>query len=267
MELKSLLIHGGIDGDELTGSVNVPIYQTSTYKQSALGVHKGYEYSRTGNPTRFALERLISDLEGGHTGFAFGSGMAAIAAVLNLFKSGDKILISNNVYGGTYRILDKIFSNNNFNYEIVDTADLTLVESKITNEVKAILIETPANPLMNITDIYEISKLSKQHGILTIVDNTFMTPYLQNPIAFGADIVVHSGTKYLGGHSDLIAGLIVVNNEKLAKRLQFIQNATGGSSSGAAMAAALKLSQKIHKGNIVVVFPDRGDRYFSKNLY
>lgn len=228
MKFESLLIHGGIDGDAATGSVNVPIYQTSTYKQESLGVHKGYEYSRTGNPTRAALEKLISDLEEGFAGFAFGSGMAAISAVLMLFNSGDKILISSNVYGGTYRVLDKIFKNFNLSFEVVDTTDLTLVESKITNEVKAIIIETPANPLMSITDIGGISKIAKQHSILTIVDNTFMTPYLQRPITLGADIVVHSGTKYLGGHSDLVAGLAVVSNEELASKLHFIQNATGG---------------------------------------
>lgn len=228
MKFESLLIHGGIDGDELTGSVNVPIYQTSTYRQAAVGVHKGFEYSRTGNPTREALEKLIAELEAGHAGFAFASGMAAISAVIMLFKSGDKILISSNVYGGTYRVLDKVFKHYGVNFEIVDTTAPSQVEEKITNEVKAILIETPANPLMTITDIAAISNIAKKHGLLTIVDNTFMTPYLQKPIELGADIVVHSGTKYLGGHSDLIAGLAVVNNSELAERLHFIQNSTGG---------------------------------------
>lgn len=228
MKIESLLIHGGIDGDVNTGSVNVPIYQTSTYKQESIGVHKGYEYSRTGNPTRAALEKLITELEGGYAGFAFASGMAAISATIMLFKSGDKILISSNVYGGTYRVLDKIFSNYNIEYEIVDTGNIKLVESKMGKSVKAILIETPANPLMSITDIKEISSLAKKYGLLTIVDNTFMTPYLQRPINLGADIVVHSATKYLGGHSDLIAGLVVVNNSELAEKLHFIQNSTGG---------------------------------------
>lgn len=228
MNIESLLIHGGVDGDELTGAVNVPIYQTSTYKQTALGVHKGYEYSRTGNPTRAALEKLIADLEKGYAGFAFASGLAAISAVLTLFKSGDKIIISDNVYGGTYRIIDKIFTQFNIEYKIVNTSDLRKVEEAIDERTKAIFIETPTNPLMSITDIKEISSIAAARGILTIVDNTFMTPYLQQPLALGADIVVHSATKYLGGHSDLIAGLAVVNNKELAEKLHFIQNATGG---------------------------------------
>lgn len=228
MNIQSLLIHGGVDGDENTGAVNIPIYQTSTYKQSEVGVHKGYEYSRTGNPTREALEKLIAELEGGVSGFAFASGMAAISAVFMLFRSGDKVLISNNVYGGTFRILDKVFKNFNIKYEIVDTGNVRLVEDKITESVKAIFIETPANPLMTITDIKKISEISRNHQLLTIVDNTFMTPYLQNPIKLGADVVIHSATKYLGGHSDLIAGLVAVKNEILAERLHFIQNATGG---------------------------------------
>ena len=228
MNFESLLIHGGIDGDERTGAVNVPIYQTSTYKQTALGENKGYEYSRTGNPTREALETLIAELEKGIAGFAFASGMAAITAVLFLLKSKDKVLISNNVYGGTYRVLDKVFKNFDLDYEIVDTSNYEEVESKISETVKAIIIETPTNPLMSITDIKKISDIGRKHGVLTIVDNTFMTPYLQRPIELGADIVVHSATKYLGGHSDLIAGLVVVNSKELAERLHFIQNATGG---------------------------------------
>lgn len=228
MKIESLLIHGGVDGDEYTGAVNVPIYQTSTYKQPKFGVNKGYEYSRTGNPTREVLEKLISDLEGGFRGYAFGSGMAAITAVISLFKTGDKIIISNNVYGGTFRVLDKIFNNFNLGYKIVDTTKLEEVEKSIDETVKAIYIETPTNPLMDITDIEGIAKIAKQKNILTIVDNTFMTPYLQRPITLGADIVLHSATKYLGGHSDVVAGLVVVNSEELANRLHFIQNSTGG---------------------------------------
>jgi cystathionine beta-lyase len=228
LKIESLLIHGGVDGDRHTGAVNVPIYQTSTYRQSELGVHSGYEYSRTGNPTREALEKLMADLEKGHAGFAFASGMAAITAVLMLFKSGDKILISNNVYGGSFRVLDKVFSSYNMKYELVDTSDIGEVEKSISEDVKAIFIETPTNPLMTITDIGKIAETAKRNGLLTIVDNTFMTPYLQRPIEHGADIVVHSATKYLGGHSDLIAGLAVVNSQELTERLHFIQNSTGG---------------------------------------
>ncbi|AJA49325.1 cystathionine gamma-lyase [Clostridium pasteurianum DSM 525 = ATCC 6013] len=228
MKIESLVIHGGIDGDEKTGAVNVPVYQTSTYKQPSFGHNTGYEYSRTGNPTREALEKLISDLEEGYAGFAFASGMAAITAVISLFKTGDKVIISNNVYGGTFRVLDKVFNNFNIGYKIVDTTDLEAVRNNVDESVKAIYIETPTNPLMDITDIEGISKIAKEKGIFTIVDNTFMTPYLQKPITLGADIVIHSATKYLGGHSDVVSGLVVVNTEELAKRLHFIQNSTGG---------------------------------------
>ena len=226
--IESAFIQGGIYGDKTTGAVNVPIYQTSTYEQSALGENTGWEYSRTGNPTRAAVEALIAELEGGTHGFAFASGMAAIAAALNLFKAGDRVVISSNVYGGTFRILDKIFKNFKLEYTIVDTTNLDNLENALSPDVKAILIESPANPLLTVTDLAGASALSKKHGILTIVDNTFMTPYLQRPLELGADIVVHSATKYLGGHSDLIAGLVVVKDERLAERLAFIQNATGG---------------------------------------
>ncbi len=228
ISLNSKLIHGGVDGDPRTGAVSVPIYQTSTYRQSALGVNSGYEYSRTGNPTREALEKLIAELEEGTAGFAFGSGMAATTAVLSLFQSGDKIIISSNVYGGTFRVLDKVFKNFGLFYEIVDTTDLSLLESRIDPTVKAFLVETPANPLLTITDLAAVSEIAHRHGLLTIVDNTFMTPYLQRPLTLGADIVLHSATKYLGGHSDLVAGLAVTNNPELAQRLAFLQNATGG---------------------------------------
>lgn len=226
--IESALIHGGIDGDEFTGAVNVPIYQTSTYAQQGIGQNKGWEYSRTGNPTRAALEKLIAELEGGTHGFAFASGMAALSTVLTLFKSGDRIIISSNVYGGTFRVLDKVFKNFGVNYSIEDTSNLETLEKKIGSDVKAILIETPANPLLTISDLEGIAKLAKKHGILSIVDNTFMTPYLQRPIEKGIDIVVHSATKYLGGHSDVVAGLVVVNDKDLAERLAFIQNAVGG---------------------------------------
>lgn len=226
--IETGLIHGGIYGDQYTGAVNVPIYQTSTYEQQGLGQNKGWEYSRTGNPTRAALEALIAELEGGSHGFAFASGMAALTAVLSLFNSGDKIIISSNVYGGTFRVLDKIFKNFNISYSIEDTTDLEGLDKKITDDVKAILVETPANPLLTISDLEGIAKIAKKHGILSIVDNTFMTPYLQRPIEQGIDIVVHSATKYLGGHSDVVAGLAVVHNKELAERLAFIQNATGG---------------------------------------
>jgi cystathionine beta-lyase len=226
--IESALIHGGIYGDQYTGAVNVPIYQTSTYEQKGLGENTGWEYSRTGNPTRAALEALIAELEGGVAGFAFGSGMAAITAVLSLFRTGDTVLISSNVYGGTFRVLDKIFKNFGIGYSIEDTTNLEALEDRITPDVKAILVESPANPLLTVTDLAAVAGIARKHGILTIVDNTFMTPYLQRPIELGADIVIHSATKYLGGHSDVVAGLAVVNDRAIAERLAFIQNATGG---------------------------------------
>ncbi|MCI5601450.1 MAG: PLP-dependent aspartate aminotransferase family protein [Hallerella porci] len=225
--IETNLIHAGIDGDKTTGAVNVPIYQTSTYKQSGLGENSGWEYSRTGNPTRAALEALIADLEHGVAGFAFASGMAATSTVLQLFKKGDRIIISSNVYGGTFRVLDKVFKNFGLEYSIEDTTDLKKLESKITKDVKAFFVESPANPLLTITDLRGVSEIAKKHNLLTIVDNTFMTPYLQRPLELGAEIVVHSATKYLGGHSDLVAGLAVTNNKEIAERLAFTQNATG----------------------------------------
>ncbi|MBU3141937.1 PLP-dependent aspartate aminotransferase family protein [Clostridium sp. CF012] len=228
MKFESLLIHGGIDGDVSTGAVNVPIYQTSTFKKGKFDADNAYEYSRSGNPTRAALEKLIAELEEGYAGFAFGSGMAATTAVLSLFKTGDKILISNNIYGGTFRVLDKYFSNFGIHYSVFNSSNIEELKNNIDENVKAIFIETPTNPLMGITDIEEVAKIAKKNNLITIVDNTFMTPYLQKPITLGADIVIHSATKYLGGHSDLIAGLVVVNNKELAEKIGFIQNSTGG---------------------------------------
>ncbi len=226
--LDTILIHGGTTTDKHTGAINVPIYQTSTYAQKALGHNLGYEYSRTKNPTRDGIESLIAECENGKFGFAFSSGMAAISTILSLFKSGDCIIISSNVYGGTFRILDKVFSNFNISYKIIDTRDLNALDSAITNEVKAVLVETPANPLLGVTPLEKVAELAKKKGIISIVDNTFMTPYLQRPLDFGIDIVVHSATKYLGGHSDLIAGLVVVNDCKLAEKISFLQNSIGG---------------------------------------
>lgn len=222
------LIHGGVEGDIHTGAVNVPIYQTATYRQEIPGVHKGYEYSRTGNPTREAVESLIAELESGTHGFAFASGLAAITAVLSLFEKGDKLILSDNVYGGTFRLLNQVFQNFGITFELVDTSDIEKIRKAVDENVKAVYIETPTNPLLGITDIRAVAELAKEYNLLTIVDNTFYTPYLQRPLELGADIVLHSATKYLGGHSDLIAGLVVVKEEKLAERLGFLQNATGG---------------------------------------
>ncbi|MBM7660735.1 cystathionine gamma-lyase/homocysteine desulfhydrase [Bacillus mesophilus] len=228
MRRKTKLIHGGIFGDPHTGAVSVPIYQVSTYKQEAVGKFNGFEYSRTGNPTRHALEELIKELENGEAGFAFGSGMAAITAVVMLFNSGDHIVLTDDVYGGTYRVMTKVLNRFGIESTFVDSSDLTKVEAAIQPNTKAIFIETPTNPLLKITDIEAASQLAKKHSLLTIVDNTFSTPYWQNPITQGADIVLHSATKYLGGHSDVVAGLVVVNSKKLAEDLHFVQNSTGG---------------------------------------
>ncbi len=228
LALESKLIHAGHDGDPHTGAVNVPIYQTSTYRQQELGGHPAYEYSRTGNPTRAALEALISDLEGGDAGFAFASGMAAIGAVLTLLNAGDRVLIPSSVYGGTYRILDKVFSRFGLTYSLVDASDPAKLERSIPEDAKLLLVESPANPLMTVTDLLALAAVCKRRGILMAVDNTFLTPYYQRPIGLGADIVIHSATKYLGGHSDLIAGLVVVKGRELAEKLAFVQNATGG---------------------------------------
>ncbi len=228
LKINSLLIHGGTDGDETTGAVNVPVYQTTTYKQDGLGETRGWEYSRTGNPTRDALKKLIADLEQGKYGLAFATGLAAINTVLSLFKSGDKLVVSDNIYGGTFRILDNVFKNFGITYKIVDTSDLEAVEAAIDDDVKAVYVESPANPLLTVTDIEEVAKTAHKHGKLLIVDNTFLTPYLQRPLTLGADIVIHSGTKYLGGHSDVLSGLVVVNDKELADRLYYLQNAIGG---------------------------------------
>jgi cystathionine gamma-lyase / homocysteine desulfhydrase len=228
MKRKTKMIHGGIPGDKTTGAVSFPIYQVSTYKQDDVGVHKGYEYSRTGNPTRFALEELIKDLEEGKRGFAFGSGMAAITAVMMLFSSGDHVILTDDVYGGTYRVMNKVLNRIGIESTFVDTTDLAAVKAAIQSNTKALYIETPTNPLLKVTDIKAAAQLAKENGLLTIVDNTFSTPYWQTPLTLGADIVLHSATKYLGGHSDVVAGLVVVNDEQLADDLHFVQNSTGG---------------------------------------
>jgi cystathionine gamma-lyase / homocysteine desulfhydrase len=225
---KTKLIHGGISTDPATGAVSFPIYQVSTYKQEGVGGHKGYEYSRTGNPTRFALEELIKDLEGGEAGFAFGSGMAAMTAVMMLFNSGDHVILTDDVYGGSFRVMTKVLNRLGIDSTFVDTSNPEAITSAIKPNTRAIHLETPTNPLLKITDIEQVARLAKEHGLLTIVDNTFSTPYWQNPIELGADIVLHSATKYLGGHSDVVAGLAVVNSKKLAEDLHFVQNSTGG---------------------------------------
>ncbi|CCB79249.1 cystathionine gamma-lyase [Helicobacter bizzozeronii CIII-1] len=228
MRMQTKLIHGGISEDEVTGAVSVPIYQTSTYRQEGVGRPKGYEYSRSGNPTRFALEELIADLEGGVKGFAFASGLAGIHAVFSLLQQGDHVLLGDDIYGGTFRLFDKVLTKSGLTYSIIDTSDSTQIEKAIQPNTKALYLETPSNPLLKITDLKQCANIAKGHKLLTIVDNTFATPYYQNPLLLGADIVVHSGTKYLGGHSDVVAGLVTTNSQELATEIAFFQNAIGG---------------------------------------
>lgn len=223
---KTLMIHGGISIDKNTGAVSIPVSHASTFKQDGIGNFK-YEYARTGNPTREALEALIRDIEGGVAGFAFSSGMAAITSVFQLFTSGDHIVATDDVYGGTFRLATKVLSKFNIDVSFVDTSDLKNVEDAIKPNTKAIFVETPTNPLLKITDLKGVSEIAKSKDVLLIVDNTFATPYWQNPIELGADIVVHSATKYLGGHSDVVAGVVAVNSNQLAQDLHFIQNSVG----------------------------------------
>ncbi|MFT8390713.1 MAG: bifunctional cystathionine gamma-lyase/homocysteine desulfhydrase [Sporolactobacillus sp.] len=227
MKPKTKVIHAGITGDPLTGSVTVPIYQTSTYKQEAVGVTKGYDYSRTANPTRHALEELIKELEFAYAGFAFGSGMAAISAAVMLLSSGDHLIVTDDVYGGTFRVLDKVFKRFDIAANFIDTSDQRQIERAIKPQTKAIYLETPTNPLLKITDIKKTAEFAHAHGLLLIVDNTFATPYWQHPLQLGADVVLHSATKYIGGHSDVVGGLVAVASRELAERVGFIQNSVG----------------------------------------
>ncbi|MBE6182862.1 MAG: bifunctional cystathionine gamma-lyase/homocysteine desulfhydrase [Bacillus sp. (in: Bacteria)] len=227
MRKKTKFIHGGISRDPYTGAVSTPIYQVSTYKQDGVGNFK-YEYSRTGNPTREALEKLIADIEEGTHGFAFSSGMAAITAAIQLFSAGDHVIATDDVYGGTFRVMTKVLNRFNIEVSFVNTSNVNAVKEAIKPNTKAIYVETPTNPLLKITDLRAISNVAKENGLKLIVDNTFSTPYWQNPLTLGADIVLHSATKYLGGHSDVVAGLIAVKDETLAEDIHFIQNSTGG---------------------------------------
>lgn len=228
MKFNTKAIHGGQqETDPAYGSVMAPIYQTSTYRQSGPGEHKGFEYSRSGNPTRSALERSLASLENGTHGIAFGSGLAAIDAVMKLFKSGDEIISTNDLYGGSYRLFTQIFEDLGVKFHFVNMQTVEEVESHINERTKLIWVETPTNPMMNIIDIEAMSQVAKKHNLLLAVDNTFATPFLQQPLELGADIVMHSATKYLGGHSDVVLGGLVVKNEDLARRLYFIQKASG----------------------------------------
>ncbi len=227
--IETLAIHAGQDPDTATGAVMTPIYQTSTYAQEAVGQHKGYEYSRTGNPTRTALETCLAALEGTEFGLAFASGMAATDAVLRLLEPGDHVLAGNDVYGGTFRLFDKEFKRYGLEFSYINSSDLEQVRAGLRGNTRMVWLETPTNPLLNVTDlagVAEILRSAKEPPYL-VVDNTFATPYLQRPIELGADIVVHSTTKYLGGHSDVVGGAVVSRSEAVHNRLAFLQNAAG----------------------------------------
>lgn len=227
MKFNTKVIHGGQHHEPSTGAVMPPIFQTSTYAQSSPGKHKGYEYSRTGNPTRTALENALASIENGNFGLAFGSGLAAIDAVIKLLNPNDEVISTNDLYGGSYRLFTKIFERYGVKFHFVGMQDTQAFEEKINANTKLIWVETPTNPMMNIIDIKAVAEIAKKHNILLAVDNTFATPYLQQPLDLGADIVMHSATKYLGGHSDVVMGALVVKDKELSERLYFIQNASG----------------------------------------
>lgn len=227
MKFGTKAIHAGVEPDPSTGAIMTPIFQTSTYVQRSPGDHQGYEYSRTHNPTRTALQQNLAALENGKHGICFSSGLGAIDAVIKLFRPGDEIISTNDLYGGTYRLFTKVFEPFGIKFHFVPMADPAAIESKITANTKMIWVETPTNPMMNIIDIQAVADLGKKHGVLVAVDNTFASPFIQNPLDLGADIVMHSVTKYLGGHSDVVMGALVVNDDSLAERLVFLQNASG----------------------------------------
>ncbi|MDX5326851.1 MAG: cystathionine gamma-synthase [Bacteroidota bacterium] len=227
LEFGTLAIHGGQTPDPSTGAVMPPIYQTSTYAQEAPGVHKGFEYSRTQNPTRFALERSLASIEAGEYGAVFGSGLAAVDAVMKLLQPGDEVISTNDLYGGTYRQFQQVWARYGIVFHFVDMQDPENIADKVNGKTKLIWVETPTNPMLNIIDLESTSQLAKKHELLLVVDNTFATPFLQRPLEWGADIVLHSATKYLGGHSDVVLGALVMKKKDLAERIYFIQNATG----------------------------------------
>jgi cystathionine beta-lyase len=227
MEFNTKVIHGGQQHDPSTGAVMPPIYQTSTYAQSSPGQHKGFEYSRTGNPTRDALEKSFASIESGTYGLAFASGLSSIDAIMKLLNPGDEVISTNDLYGGTFRLFNTIFKKFGIVFKFIGMEEADRIADYITDKTKLIWIETPTNPMMNVIDIRRCAQISKEKNLLLVVDNTFATPYLQRPLELGADIVMHSATKYLGGHSDVVMGALVLNDKDLAEKLYFIQNASG----------------------------------------
>ena len=227
MKLNTKMIHAGAEPDAAYGAIMTPIYQTSTFVQSSPGVHKGFEYARTHNPTRSALEKALAEIENGKFGLCFASGSAATDAVIKLLNPGDEVIAANDMYGGTYRLFTKVFQKYGIKFHFINMQDANEVSKYINDKTKLIWTETPTNPMMNITDIAAVSDIAKKHGVLVCVDNTFASPYLQNPLDQGADIVLHSATKYIGGHSDSVHGCLIVKDEELKDQLAFIQNACG----------------------------------------
>lgn len=228
MRLRTMMVHAGHGPDPQTGAVNVPVYLSSTFKQERPGVHKGYEYARTGNPTREALERHIAALEGGVRGFAFASGLAAETTILSLLSAGDHVIVGDDVYGGTYRLVQQVFTRLGLSATYADTSDADAFAAAFRPETRMVIMESLTNPLMKVSDLDRVAEVTHAHGALLVVDNTFLTPYFQRPLLLGADIVVHSATKYLSGHSDVVAGLVVVSSPELGERLHYLQNAVGG---------------------------------------
>jgi cystathionine beta-lyase/cystathionine gamma-synthase len=227
MGFSTIAIHAGNEPDPATGAVSVPIYQTSTYAQEGLGKHKGFEYARTQNPTRLALEQNIAALEGARFGYAFASGMAAIDTTLRLVKSGDHVIVSDNTYGGTYRLFSRVLERYGIEFTYVDTSDASNVEAAIRDNTRMVFVETPTNPVMMVTDLQAVADIAHARGARVVCDNTFLSPYLQRPLEFGVDIVLHSTTKYLNGHSDSVGGVVVLNDEQDAEWIKFIQNGVG----------------------------------------
>lgn len=227
MRLKTRLIHAGKQSDAQTGAVTTPIYQVTTFKQASADMEQAYDYSRAGNPTRTAVEQYIADIEGGKYGFAFSSGLAALSAILMTFRAGDHFIVSNDVYGGTYRLIKQVFHQLDLSFTFVDARNIENIEKALQPNTKAIIFETPGNPLFTVIDIAKVVEVARKHDLKVIVDNTFLTPYWQNPLELGADIVFHSATKYLGGHSDVLAGLVVVSDDTLAEQIALVQKAVG----------------------------------------
>ena len=262
MGFATTAIHAGQEPDSASGAVTVPIYQTSTYAQEGLGKHKGFEYARTSNPTRLALERNLAALEGAKFGYAFASGMAAIDATMRLVRAGDHVIVSDNTYGGTNRLFKRILANYGIEFEFVDTSEVANVEAAIKENTRMVFVETPTNPVMIVTDLKAVADVAHAAGALVVCDNTFMSPYLQRPLEFGVDIVVHSTTKFLNGHSDGVGGAVVLNNEEDANWIAFVQNSVGAILSPfdswlvlrGTKTLALRMEQHDKSGRVVAAF-------------